>query len=75
MTKQLWIQEKYQEDVINLLLQDFSRIQGMLVKSKYSTIMVENLISDLLDLAKIENDKFVRISIWCQSLDIAMLLT
>jgi len=58
MTKQLWIQEKYQEDVINLLLQDFSRIQGMLVKSKYSTIMVENLISDLLDLAKIENDKF-----------------
>ena len=38
--------------------QDFSQILQLLQRQQYSTKMVENLINDLMDLAKIENNKF-----------------
>ena len=37
---------------------DFNSILDLLEKQEYSSKLVENLINDLLDLAKIENNKF-----------------
>ena len=37
---------------------DFNYINDVLEKQTYSTHIIENLINDLLDLAKIQNNKF-----------------
>ena len=40
------------------MLDDMSAIKNVFQHQKQSTLMLENLINDLIDLAKIENNKF-----------------
>ena len=58
LEKQLEISQHQCDEVVQCLSFDFTQIITLLNTTKHSASMMENLINDLMDVAKIENQQF-----------------
>jgi signal transduction histidine kinase len=55
LEQQLIITQQFQQNTYSELLKDFNMIQEVFKQQQDSSFMLETLIQDLLDLAKIDN--------------------
>ena len=55
---EIQIQINNQKEIVESMLQDISLFSKVFKQQLNSSYMLENLIKDLIDLAKIENNKF-----------------
>jgi len=58
MTQKIKFLEEYQDELTNSVLDDFKNFENNLNKNLYFMKMVFNYNDDLMDLVKIENNKF-----------------
>jgi len=58
LESQIKITAQYQHDCLESFMNDSKIVSDILLKQQDASYMLETLICDLLDLAKIENNKF-----------------